>query len=72
MEYEKNWQAWEYQCHIPDHLELENMQQYVVLNDASNPIGVATQKNMVLNAFSEWEGWKKCRSTHDLKHEISK
>lgn len=42
MEYEKNWQAWEYQCHIPDHLELENMQQNVVLNDASNPIGVAT------------------------------
>lgn len=42
MEYEKSWQAWEYQCHIPDHLELENMQQNVVLNDASNPIGVAT------------------------------
>jgi hypothetical protein len=42
--YQKRWHAWEYQCHIPDHLELENTQQNVVPNDASNPIGVATIK----------------------------
>jgi hypothetical protein len=50
--YQKRWHAWEYQCHIPDHLELENTQQNVVPNDASNPIGVAIiKKKMFSNAF---------------------